>query len=135
MVSLGETINLYTTAITNKGGEDMQNTTERRQEMLEYLCEKRFANISDLMFKFKISRSTVIRDLQVLSISKPIFCIPGRYGGGVHIAKGFYIGRKYLKPNQKALLEKLSNSLQGEELRILQEILKAFVMPEIKRRK
>ena len=107
----------------------MQSTTERRQAILEYLCEKRRANISNLMFEFEISRSTVIRDLQVLSISYPIFCNTGRYGGGVYIAEGYYIGRKYLNPSQFNLLTKLSKSLHGDDLKTMNEILNTFSKP------
>ena len=34
--------------------------------------------------------------------------VRGRYGGGVRVADGYYLGRKYLKPDQQELLKPVS---------------------------
>ena len=47
----------------------------------------------------------------------------GRYGGGVRVADGYYLGRKYLKPNQQELLKRLSENLTGEDLATMNSIL------------
>jgi predicted transcriptional regulator len=92
----------------------MQSATERRQALLELLCERRHEKIDNLVFEFNVSRSTVKRDVQILSISYPVYTSTGneKKGGGVHVVEGYYIGRKYLKPNQQALLEQLSSTLR-----------------------
>ena len=50
-------------------------------------------------------------------------------GGGVRVMDGYYIGMKYLNSGQAALLEKLSETLSGDELLTMQSILKTFSKP------
>ena len=111
----------------------MQSAVDRRIAVLEMLCGQRHVNIANLMFEFNVSRSTVIRDLQVLSISHPIFTIPGN-GGGIYIAEGYHLGRKYLKSYQEALLKKLLINLNEEDYKIMVEILHIFSYPVNDRR-
>ena len=42
---------------------------------------------------------------------------------------GYYIGMKYLNSGQAALLEKLFETLSGDELLMMQSILKTFSKP------
>ena len=51
----------------------MQATTERRQEILEYICRKRRTTRYELSSYFEVSLSTVDRDLLILSCSYPIY--------------------------------------------------------------
>lgn len=114
----------------------MRNTTERRQAILELMCERRHETISNLAFEFEVSERTMRYDVQILSISYPIYTATGNrnQGGGVHVVDGYYIGRTYLKPSQKALLEKLSKSLNVEDLKTMQDILNTFSRPETNKR-
>lgn len=105
----------------------VQYATERRQQILEYMCEKRHESCANLMNEYGISYTTLYRDLQILQCSYPIYTTQGN-GGGVHVVEGYYIGRKYLKPYQRALLEQLSATLTGEEAKTMQEILKTFAL-------
>ena len=50
----------------------------------------------------------------------------GRYGGGVKLAEGFDPYRRKLTARQAALLIKLSAQLTGDELSILDSILRQF---------
>ena len=55
--------------------------SERLQDMLIYLNNKNYFNLSDLMEKYNISRSTALRDVRSLeAIGMPIFAEHGRYG-------------------------------------------------------
>ena len=57
------------------------NKSERLNDMMIYLNNKNFFNLSDLMEKYDISRSTALRDIQSLeAIGMPIFSEHGRYG-------------------------------------------------------
>ncbi|MEB6065118.1 YafY family transcriptional regulator [Enterococcus gallinarum] len=57
------------------------NKSERLNDMMIYLNNKNFFNLSDLMEKYTISRSTALRDIQSLeAIGMPIFAEHGRYG-------------------------------------------------------
>jgi pantothenate kinase len=41
---------------------------------------------------------------------------------------GFYMNRKYLKPEQKELLERLGAQLSGNDLTVMTSILKDFAL-------
>ena len=57
------------------------NKSERLNDMMIYLNNKSYFNLTDLMEKYNISRSTAIRDVQSLEqIGMPIFSEHGRYG-------------------------------------------------------
>ncbi|WP_101772274.1 helix-turn-helix transcriptional regulator [Peptostreptococcus faecalis] len=57
------------------------NKSERINDMIIYLNNKNFFNLSDLMEKYNISRSTALRDIKSLeSLGMPIFSEHGRYG-------------------------------------------------------
>ena len=106
----------------------MRSTTERRQSILEVLCLRRFDTIDHLADEFGVSRRTIRYDLEVLQCSYPIETLKGG-GGGVRVMDGYYIGMKYLNSGQAALLEKLSETLSGDELLMMQSILKTFSKP------
>lgn len=106
----------------------MTSTADRRMEILDVLIQRRFVKIDELANEFGVSRRTVIRDVQVLSCSHPILTETGP-AGGVKIAEGYRLGMRYLNDEQKSLLEKLSETLTGNELATMQSILKTFSKP------
>lgn len=101
---------------------------ERRMEIMEVLCQRRHDTMKNLAFEFGVTERTIRNDISILSLSYPLETIRGRYGGGVKVMDGFYMNRKYLKPEQKDLLEMLSTSLSGEDLSIMNSILKEFAL-------
>ena len=106
----------------------MQSALDRRQAMLELLSDRRQETIPHLMSIFGVSRSTVMRDIEILCCSAPIYTVPGR-GGGVRIADGYYYGRRYLNGEQEKLLEKLMDNLKADDQKTIQSILRAFTRP------
>ena len=107
----------------------MQSALDRRQEILERLSDRRFDTIANLMAEFHVSRSTIKRDIDVLSCSYPLETVRGN-GGGVRVADGYYYGRRYLHGDQEALLRKLMNGLQPDEQKTMRSILNSFGMPK-----
>ena len=103
-------------------------TAERRLEMLYLLVRRRYVKLSDLQAEFHISRWTAIQDIHELSRSFPIRTEQGRYGG-IFLDKDYQLGMKYLTELQANLLEELSSTLTGEDLHLMQEILKTFKKP------
>ena len=71
------------------------------------------------MSEFGVSRCTVLRVIETLSCSAPIFTVQGN-GGGVRVADGYYYGRRYLHSDQEALLRKLMPGLQPDEQKTIQ---------------
>ena len=101
------------------------NANDRRLEILRVLCDRRFDTMSHLASEFGVCIRTIKYDIEALSISHPIYTQSGN-GGGVAIMEGYYIGMKYLNEQQTNLLEKLSENLSGEDLVIMQTIIKTF---------
>ena len=44
----------------------------------------------------------------------------------VRVADGYYLGRKYLKPDQQELLKRLSENLTGEDLATMNSIMSVW---------
>jgi predicted DNA-binding transcriptional regulator YafY len=101
---------------------------ERRMEIMETLCHRRQETMGNLAFEFGVSVRTIKNDIDNLSLSYPLETICGRYGGGVRVADGFYMNRKYLKPVQQELLERLSAQLSGDDLAVMNSIFKDFAL-------
>lgn len=106
----------------------MKDTADRRQRMLEYLVECKNSTRLEMARLFQVSVRTVERDILVLSCYYPIITVRGG-GGGIRVMENFRLGMKYMTADQKELLEKLSELLCGEELVIMQAIIKTFSRP------
>ena len=116
-------------------------TAERRNEILKLLCRRRYETISNLAFEFGVSDRTIRRDIEVLSLTEPIYTQSGRYGGGVYVMDGYYINRMYMNESEIRLLHKLYNlataqekcSLTQTELTVLKRITEDYSKPETKK--
>lgn len=106
----------------------MQSALERRQEILEVLCERRHESVEKLATEFGVNERTIRRDIEYMTLSYPIYTVPGK-GGGVYVSDGYRLGKKYLTDKQSELLEELSKGLTGNELAVMQSILKTFKEP------
>ena len=103
----------------------MQSALDRRQTILEILSDRRQESVANLMHELNVSRRTILRDIEILSCSAPIYTVQGN-GGGIRVEDSYYVGRRYLKPEQAALLDKLASTLQGEERAVMDSILTQF---------
>ncbi len=79
---------------------------ERRKAIIKILCQRRHETRENLAFEFGVYKSTIEHDVLRLSLEYPIYTARGN-GGGIHIAKGFRLDRKYLSEKQEALLERV----------------------------
>lgn len=102
--------------------------SERREAILNVLCKRRQDTVENLAHEFGVSVRTIKYDIEELTLAHPIETVRGRYGGGVRVADGYYVGRKYLKPNQQELLKKLSEQLSGNDLEVMNSILRDFAL-------
>ena len=101
---------------------------ERRQAIIELLCERRTEKIENLAFEFSVNECTIRRDIQELSLSYPIYTKTGTYGG-VYVAEDYYLGKQYLSSQQKELLETLSSSVGDDQRKVLESIIRKFGRP------
>lgn len=105
----------------------MSSPSERRQELLELLCRRRHDTYDNLAFEFKVSRRTICRDIAILMCAYPIETSRG-YGGGVKVADGYYLHRRTLNKKQVALLIRLKEQLDGDDLETMKGILLQFAL-------
>ena len=110
------------------------SVNERRATIINMLCQRRHDTVANLAHEFNVSIRTIKYDIEMLTLSYPIYTIQGN-GGGIYIQDGYYIGRKYLKPSQQDLLKKIAVTLQGDELETMQDILKTFALTNMKQEK
>ncbi len=106
----------------------MTATNDRRMQILEILIVRKNETMNHLAEELGVSRMTVFRDVQVLSCSYPITTDVGA-GGGVHIDESYRLGMKYFSGEQTELLKRLSETLEGNDLAIMQGILRTFRRP------
>ena len=107
----------------------VQCALERRQAILEVLCERRHESVDNLAAEFGVGERTIRRDIEYLTLSYPIYTTQGN-GGGVHVVDGYRLGKKYMTDKQTELLEKLASRLTGEDFATMQSILKTFKEPK-----
>ena len=103
--------------------------SERREAILQALYMRRHDTMGNLAHEFSVSRQTILSDINVLSLDHPEIEIrAGRWGGGVYIKNGFRSDRKYLKPEEKELLQSLRNQLDEKKRSIMDGLLKRLAI-------
>lgn len=107
----------------------MQSALDRRQSLLDVLVERRQETVANLVHEFGVSRRTILRDVEILSGSYPIYTVQGN-GGGIRVADGYYADRRYLKSDQEDLLRELLAGLTPEKQKVMQGILDTFAKPK-----
>lgn len=112
----------------------MQSALDRRQMILEALSDRRQETVENLAAEFGVSKRTIRYDIEILGCSAPIYTVQGN-GGGIRVADGWYVGRRYLHSDQEQLLRDLMDGLQPDQQKTMQSILSAFAMPKVKESK
>lgn len=108
----------------------MQNATERRQEILYFISDRRCVKLREIADEFNISYMTARRDVEILMCSHPIYT-ETTAAGGVCAMDGWYASRRFLRNDQEKALEDVLNGLQPD-LNAIRSILTAFAKPKVK---
>ncbi len=116
-------------------------TAERRHEIMRVLCRRRYETIKNLANEFGVSERTLARDIEMLSLTEPIYTKQGKHCGGVYVMDGFSMTRMYMKDTELAVLQKLSNSVYDDavcrldtaERLILKNIISQYTKPTTKK--
>lgn len=114
---------------------------ERRAEIMRILCRRRHETISNLAEEFGVSTRTIQRDVEILSITEPIYTRCGRYDGGIYVTEGYIMDRMYMNEFELSVLNKLltiaeSNSicyLNKDEQYILKHIISQYTKPKTRK--
>ncbi len=83
---------------------------ERRQAIIEILCQRRKETRANLAAEFGVTMRTIEYDIVELSLQYPIYTKQGS-DGGIFVVDGFDLGRKYLPKSQTDFLESLLDRL------------------------
>lgn len=102
---------------------------ERRNAIIEALCERRYESMENLATEFNVSRRTILRDIDILSSSHSIYTQSGKYGGGVYVVDGYYLYKSYLADEELRVLEALRPRATSNELKILDGIIRKLSRP------
>ena len=102
------------------------DAVERRQQILELLCQRRKDTMQNLAAELGVSERTIRRDVEILTRSYSLETVCGRYGGGVRVADWYHLDRQRMSPKQTALLRRLAADLRGEDLEVMEQILLKF---------
>ncbi len=102
------------------------DAVERRQQILELLCQRRKDTMQNLAAELGVSERTIRRDVEILTRFYPLETVCGRYGGGVRVADWYHLDRQRMSPRQTALLRRLAADLRGEDLEVMEQILLKF---------
>ena len=86
-------------------------TSERRRELIRILCRRRHEKITNLAEEFGVSNRTILRDIEVLSLTEPIYTQCGK-NGGVYVMDGYSMSRMYMTEKELSVLHKLSKCAQ-----------------------
>lgn len=111
-------------------------TAERRNEILRILCRRRHETIENLASELAVSKRTIRRDIDVLSMTYPIYTQTGKYNGGIYVMDGFFLERMYMNDTELDILKKLytiaqnsNSSLTQQELSVLDSIISTYSKP------
>lgn len=61
------------------------NKYERQRQIIRLVRARGSDTIKNLAMEFEVSERTISRDIEELSLTRPIYTKSGRYGGGVYI--------------------------------------------------
>ena len=116
-------------------------TAERRAEIMRILCRRRHETISNLAEEFGVSKRTIQRDIDILSITEPIYTQCGRYDGGIYVTEGYVKDRMYMTEYELSVLHRLEGfaenktvcDLNSDELLTLKNLITLYTKPIIRK--
>lgn len=113
-------------------------TAERRAAIMRALCRRRHDTVSNLAEEFEVSTRTILRDINALSASEPVYTVCGRYGGGVYVVDGYDMKKMYMTDQELQVLHKLARfaadkavcDLKTEEYKLLRALISQYTKPK-----
>ena len=114
-------------------------TAERRNDIMKILCRRRYETIRNLASEFGVSHRTISRDIEVLSLTEPIYTKSGRYDGGVYVMDGYSVNKLYVNDREGNVLKKLYRTAENQEwcvltdveMKVLKTMIENYIKPII----
>lgn len=99
-----------------KGGVCDLETFERRNQIWEKLRIRRHDTVDNLANEFDVSSRTIRRDIQAIILQKPIYTLPGKYGGIFVMEESEHI--KYFDDDERAVIELLFQMVENGQIEL-----------------
>ncbi len=96
-------------------------TAERRYEVMRKLCRRRHDTIGNLAKEFGVSERTILRDVEALSITEPIYTQSGRHVGGVFLIEDYCMTRMYMNESELSVLKQVKEAAEKGDACILDQ--------------
>lgn len=115
----------------------------RRQSILRLLYRRGNMTLEELAEEFGVSRRTIRRDIEILSLTEPIYTQTGRYGGGVFISQDHMPTNMYIIESEAKIIGKMIScaengvicDLAPEEIEVINKLIDDYSEKEKQRLK
>lgn len=111
---------------------------ERRDALVRILIVGNHETRKSISQKLGVSKRTVQRDIDAISMLVPIFACPG-HNGGVFLSDTYRAERAHITDSKQQMLHKLcsivetnSDLMQPAEMSCLSALIEVYTKPEIK---
>ena len=116
------------------------NATERREKLLRILARRGKTSAKALAAELEVSERTIFRDVDILSIGKPITAICGKYGG-IYITDPKVICSFTMPEEELNLLRKIdrnfhrlpSDLFTPADHRLVQDMVTCYSNPNVQK--
>lgn len=111
--------------------------SERRNAIMRLLCRRRHETVMNIAAEFGVSERTVRRDIEILSLSEPIYTQSGRYGGGVYVTENYNMDKMYFTENEEIVFMKLvkyintsgNGDFSADDIITINNIAREYIKP------
>ena len=97
------------------------NVIERRERIIRILMLNGKRTVKELSDELGVSVRTIMRDIDTLSTSKPIYTVSGR-NGGVYLLDTYDANRVYFKEEEMSVISKIISESENHKTYILSEL-------------
>ncbi len=97
------------------------NVIERRERIIRILMLNGKRTVKELSEELGVSVRTIMRDIDILSTSKPIYTISGR-NGGVYLLDTYDANRVYFKEEEMSIISKIISESENHKSYILSKL-------------
>ena len=116
--------------------------SERRNAIMRLLCRRRHETVVNIAAEFGVSERTIRRDIEILSLSEPIYTQSGRYGGGVYVTENYSMDRMYFTDQEAIVFMKLikyintrdSGDFSADDIITINNIAREYIKPNINKK-
>ncbi len=88
------------------------NAENRRKQIAESICIRRYDTVANLAKEYQVSERTIMRDIVALTERIPIYTKAGRYNGGIYIDPHYRMSKLYFEKEEVELVQRVLTCLE-----------------------